>query len=315
MLAFIVRRILSAIPLLFFLVFLTFFLLRLAPGGPFDEEKAWPPEVQANINQRYDLDKPVYVQFVRWVGDAVRGDLRESFRYTGRAISSIIAESLPTSIQLGFFSFLFSVFFGVLLGVLAAARPHSIWDYSSMFIAVAGVSLPTFLAASLFILVFSIGLGWLPPALWEGPSSMVLPVLALGTRPMAMIARLTRASMLESFHSDYVRTAYGKGLNEWRVIFKHVLRNSLIPVLTILGPIAGNLVTGSFVVEDIFQIPGMGRHFVQAVINRDYPLVMGVTLVYFVVLVVANLTVDLLYGWSDPRISRGSTDRRGVGRA
>jgi oligopeptide transport system permease protein len=296
------RRLVGSLPTLLILLTLTFFLLRLAPGGPFDTDHAWPPEVQANIARKYELDRPVHVQFAHWIEDIARGDLRESFQYVGRPVRDIIGESLPTSIVLGGWALLFSVALGIPLGCLAAWRQNTVWDYSAMFLAVAAISLPSYLAASLLILVFSLWLGWLPPALWEGPSSMVLPIITLGTRPMAIVARLTRATVLEALRADYVRTARGKGVPESAVIFKHALKNSMIPVITVLGPIAANLVTGSFLVEIVFQIPGMGKHFVQAVMNRDYPLVMGVTLVYGVVLIFANLMVDLVYGWMDPRI-------------
>ncbi len=296
------KRILGSLPTLFILLALVFFLLRLAPGGPFDTDHAWPPEIQANILRRYGLDQPVWVQFGQWMRDLVQGDLRESFQYIGRPVREMIAESLPVSMSLGFAALLFSVAVGVPLGAIAAWKRNSWMDASAVFIAVSGLSLPTYLLASLLILLFSMWLGWLPPALWEGPSSMVLPMITLGYRPLAVIARLTRASMLESFQSDYIRTARGKGLTEKVIVFKHALRNSLIPILSVMGPLAANLVTGSFLVEIVFQIPGIGKHFVQAVMNRDYPMVMGVTLVYGVILIGSNLLVDLLYGWADPRI-------------
>lgn len=305
MIPYLLRRIAGAIPTLAVLVTLTFFLLRLAPGGPFDGDRAWPPEVQANIHARYGLDQPLTTQFASWVGDLVRGDLRESFQYIGRPVLEIIGETLPVSAWLGFLALVFAVGLGVPLGCIAAWKRGTWLDHGSMFLAIAGVSLPSYLVASLLILVFAFWLGWLPPALWEEPSSVVLPALTLGVRPLALIARLTRASMLEALASDYIRTARGKGLPEAGVIFKHALKNSLIPVVTVIGPLAAALVTGSFLVEIVFQIPGMGKHFVQAVTNRDYPLVMGVTLTYGVLLVASNLLVDLLYGWADPRIRLG----------
>ncbi|MGK5082734.1 ABC transporter permease [Bdellovibrionota bacterium FG-1] len=302
MLIYAARRILGAIPTLFLLCTLTFFLLRLAPGGPFDSERVWPPEIQANIQHKYELDQPLAVQYGHWLKDVLRGDLRESFQYVGRPVADIISEALPTSVFLGIISLVFAAVLGIPLGAIAAAKRGSWIDASAVFVAVAGVSLPSYLVASLLILVFSLWLHWLPPALWEGPSSWVLPTIALGCRPLSMIARLTRASMLEALQADYIRTAYSKGLSQTQVIFKHALKNSLIPVITVLGPVAANLVTGSFLVEIVFQIPGLGKHFVQAVVNRDYPLVMGVTLVYGIVLLSSNLLVDLAYGWIDPRM-------------
>lgn len=302
MLIFLSRRLLGAFPTLFLLATLTFFLLRLAPGGPFDTDRAWPAEIQANIDAKYGLDQPVYVQFIQWLKDVVRGDLRDSFQYLGRPVLEIISESLPVSILLGCWSLTLAILLGVPIGCIAAWKQNTWVDHLAMFFAISGISLPSYLVASLLILCFSLWLGWLPPALWEGPSSMILPVLTLGSRPMAIIGRLTRASMIEALTSDYVRTAQGKGLSESSVVFKHALKNSLIPVLTIMGPLAANLITGSFLIEIVFQIPGMGKHFVQAVMNRDYPLVMGVTLVYGTILIFSNFLVDLLYCWVDPRM-------------
>ena len=302
MLIFVLRRLAGAMPTLFLLSTLTFFLLRLAPGGPFDADRVFPPEIQSNIEHKYELDQPVYIQYGHWLKDVAQGDLRESFQYVGRPVAEIIGESLPTSIGLGVLSLIFAVVLGVPLGALAAWKRGSWIDSSAVFLSVAGVSLPSYLVASLLLLVFSHWLRWLPPALWEGPSSWVLPAVTLGCRPLAIIARLTRASMLDALASDYIRTAYGKGLSHTRVIFKHALKNSLIPVITVLGPLAASLVTGSFLVEIVFQIPGLGKHFVQAVTNRDYPLVMGVTLVYGVMLLASNLVVDLAYGFIDPRM-------------
>ncbi len=302
MLSYALRRVAGAVPTLLLLATLTFFTLRLAPGGPFDTDRAFPPEVQANINAKYELDLPVASQFFNWLCDVARGNLRESFQYLGRPVAEIISETLPVSCVLGFWSLLFALGMGIPLGCVAAWARGTWLDASAMFIAVSGVSLPSYLVASLLVLVFSLHLGWFPPALWEDTSSMVLPVVTLGFRPMAIIARLTRAAMIEALSADYIRTAYGKGLSTTKVIFKHALKNSLIPVLTVLGPIAANLVTGSFLVEIVFQIPGLGKHFVTAVMNRDYPLVMGVTLTYGTILIVSNLTVDLACAWADPRI-------------
>jgi oligopeptide transport system permease protein len=296
------KKIVSAALTLFLLSTLTFFLIRVAPGGPFDSDHAWPPEIKANIDRKYGLDQPVTVQYAQWLKDVVHGDFRESFQYMGRPVTEMIGESLPASLLLGGWALLVSILFGIPLGCLAAWKRGTWLDSSSMFIAVAGISLPSYLVASLLILYFSLHLMWLPPALWEGWDSMILPIATLSLRPLAIIARLTRASMLETLSSDYIRTAYAKGLSPARVIFKHALRNSLIPVLTMIGPLAAGLVTGSFVIETVFQIPGMGRFFVQGVLNRDYPLVMGITLVYGVILIASNFVTDLMYGWTDPRI-------------
>ncbi|MBY0471309.1 ABC transporter permease [bacterium] len=292
----------SALITLFFLAVITFFTLRLAPGGPFDTERATTPEIQASINQQYGLDRPLIVQFADWFAGAAKGDLKTSFQYLGRPVSEIIFGALPNSLVLGGWALLFAVALGLPLGALAAWKQNTVWDFSAMFAAVAGVCLPSYLVASVLILVFSMWLHWFPPALWEGPQSYVLPVITLGLRPMAILARLIRASMIEVLRSDYIRTARAKGLSQGSVVMKHALKNSLIPVVTLLGPIMANLVTGSFLVEYVFEIPGMGKHFITSVINRDYPLALGVTLIYGVILISCNFFVDVAYGYIDPRI-------------
>jgi len=302
MLAYTLRRLAGSVPTLLILATLTFFLMRWAPGGPFDTDRVWPREIQQNIARKYELDKPVGTQFAHWLRDVLRGDFRESFQYEDRSVREIIGASLPISLQLGATALLISSVTGIGLGCLAAWKKNTWIDQGILFFSVIGLSLPSFLLATLLILIFSLRLGWLPPALWEGPSSAILPILTLSSRPLGVITRLTRISMVESLASDYIRTAIAKGLSSKAVLLKHALKNSLIPVLSVVGPLAANLITGSFLVETIFQIPGLGKHFVQAVMNRDYPLVMGVTLVYGVILILSNLVVDILYGWIDPRI-------------
>ena len=309
MLPFLARRTFSAVITLLLLATLTFFLLRLAPGGPFDAEVAWPPEIQAHLLARYELDLPLCTQYLHWLRDLAHGDLRESFQYLSEPVSRIIAESLPVSVALGGVSLVLAVLIGVALGGWAAWRRGSWVDRVAVAFAVAGGSMPPYLVASILILVFALWLRWLPPALWDEPGAMILPVLTLAWRPLAMIIRLSRASLLEALRTDYVRAAYGRGASEARVLFKHALRNSLLPVLALLGPLAAHLITGSFLVETAFQLPGLGKHFVTAVLNRDYPLVLGVTLVYGAVLLAGNLLVDLLSAWADPRLreSRAET--------
>lgn len=302
MLSYLIKRIAFSVPTLLALLVITFSVLRLAPGGPFDGERVLPAEVQANLNHKYGLDRPVSAQLALWIGNVARGDLGYSSQYSDRNVTEVIGNSLPTSMGLGLSALALALFVGIPLGTFAAWKRNSIWDWGSMFIAVSGVSLPSYLLASLLILVFSIQLNWLPPALWEGPEYWILPMITLGARPAAMIARITRAAMLESLTADYIRTAYAKGLSPFRVVFKHALKNSLIPVVTIAGPIAAQLVTGSFLVEMVFQIPGLGKHFVSAVINRDYNLVMATTLLYGVILTLTHLITDLIYGWVDPRV-------------
>ncbi|MBC7691045.1 MAG: ABC transporter permease [Methylotenera sp.] len=300
------RRILSAIPTLFLLATLVFFLLRLAPGGPFDTDRVNPPEVQANLEKQFDLDKPLPQQYANWMKSVVfHGDFKNSMIYTDTPVTEMIRDSLPVSLALGGLALVLSILIGVPLGCISAWKQNTWMDSSAMFIAVSGVSIPSYLLASILVLVFSLGLQWLPPALWEGPSSAVLPVITLALRPMAIVARLTRASMIEALTSDYVRTAYSKGLTSRVVIFKHALKNSLIPVLAIMGPMVANLVTGSFIVENIFQIPGLGKHFVGAILNRDFNLAMGVTLIFGLFVVICTLVTDLASAWADPRIRLG----------
>ena len=302
MFSYLAKRMLQTMVTLLFLVVATFFLLRLAPGGPFDGDKVWPPAIQANIEEKYGLNLPLITQFEHWFSDLLHGDLRESFHYEGMPVTEIIRDSIPPSLELGTLALVLSIFFGVLLGVLSAWKNGSIWDFSSMFIAVSGITLPTYLVATLLVLLFSNYLGWLPPALWEDKNSIVLPVLTLALRPLAMIARMTRTTLLEVLHADYIRTAYSKGLSPASVLFKHALKNAMIPIITMLGPIAASLITGSYVVETMFQIPGMWQHFITSVINRDYPLVMGMTLTYGLILTLSNLLIDLTYSLLDPRI-------------
>jgi oligopeptide transport system permease protein len=302
MLTFIYKRVVQTFFTMIFLVTATFFLLRLAPGGPFDGEKVWPAEIQANIEAKYGLDKPLPIQFVEWCKDLVHGDLRESFHYIGTPVTEIIRDATPPSLQLGGIALVISFILGVLLGVLSAWKRGTFLDFSSMFIAVSGITLPSYMVATLLVLLFSNYLGWLPPALWEDKKSMILPIVTLSLRPLAIIARMTRTTLLEVMHADYIRTAYAKGLSNTSVLFKHALKNSMIPIVTLLGPIAASLITGSYVVETIFQIPGMGQYFITSVINRDYPLVMGMTLIYGLILVLCNFAVDMAYGWIDPRI-------------
>lgn len=302
MIAFLLRRFLTIVATLFVLATLTFFLLRVVPGGPFDSDKALPPDIKANVEAKFGLDKPLPVQYVNYLGALLRFDFGPSFKYIGRDVTEIIADTLPTSMELGVYALLLAVLLGIPLGILSAYKQNTWLDFSAMFLAVAGISLPSYFVGAIMIYIFSLQLDLLPPALWEDWSSKILPTVTLGTRPAALIARLTRAALLESIRSDYVRTARAKGLSEAKVVLKHALRNSLIPVVTLLGPLAAFVVTGTFVIEYIFAIPGMGKYFIDAVTNRDYPLVMGVTMIYGFMLVVANLLVDLAYALIDPRI-------------
>lgn len=295
-------RVASAIALLWFMATLVFFTVRIAPGGPFDGERVFPPEIQAAILRQYDLDRPVWEQYLRWLSDVLHGDFHESFQYLGQPVTGLIASGLGVSAQLGLGALLLSLGIGVPLGALAGSRPGSGTDVIARGIAIAGVSLPSYVLASALVLVFALKLGWLPPALWESDLAWVLPTVTLAARPLALIARLTRSSVMEALQADYTRTARSKGLPEWRVVYWHALRNSLLPVLALMGPLTATLVTGSFLIEVVFQVPGVGKYFVSSVINRDYPLLMAITLLYGALLVACNLAVDVGLGWLDPRI-------------
>ena len=281
---------------------LTFLLLRVLPGGPFDSEKPLPPAVKANIEAIYKLNDPLHLQYSNYMVGLLKGDLGVSYKYIGRSVSDIVAESFPASFQLGIFSMVLAFAIGIPAGVFAASR-HNTWaDSLTMMLAISSVSLPSFLVAAILIVIFSFQFDLLPVALWNGTSYYILPVVVLGLRPAAIIARLTRATVLDVIRSDYIRTARAKGLAERTVLYKHVLKNSLIPVLTFAGPLAAGVLSGSFVIEHIFNIPGIAKHFIESVSNRDYPLVIALTLLFSSLLVIANLVVDLLYTYFDPRI-------------
>ena len=298
-------RLLQGVPVLLVVATVTFALLRFLPGGPFDREKALPPEILRNIEARYELDRPLSYQYVSYLGGIVRGDLGPSYKYVGRDVAQILAEALPVSVQLGTLALILALFGGVGIGLAAGVRRASPVDRLVMLLSVLGISVPSFVLGAALILGLGLYLDWLPAGLWEGPRYVVLPAVTLAALPMAYIAQLTRSSVIDVVDLDYVRTARAKGLSEARVRRHHVLRNALLAVLTYFGPLLAILLTGSFVVEKIYAIPGVGRFFVTAVTNRDYPLVLGVTLVYAGLVVLANLLVDLLYAWLDPRIRIG----------
>ncbi len=286
-------------------------MLRTLPGGPFDTEKKLPPLIKKNIEAKYRLDQPLWAQYIEYMKSLARGDFGPSYKYVDRSVNEIIRETLPISAQLGVISLALAVFLGTAAGIIAASKQGGVFDFASVSVSTALVSVPSFVVGAVLIYIFSIKLRWLPPALWGHPENFVLPALTLAAAPAAYLARLMRASMLDTSRSLFVRTARAKGLSRFVIITKHVLRNALIPVVTVLGPITAFLVTGSFVVEYIFAIPGIGRFFVLAVSNRDYPLVMGITIVYTIVLVLANLIVDICYARLDPRIKLGRESTQG----
>lgn len=300
-----IKRLGEALVVLWVIVTLTFLLLRVIPGGPFDQDKALPPEIKANIEKKYNLDKPLLHQYGSYIGGLLKGDMGESYKYLGRPVSEIVKDGLAGSFVLGFYALLISFAIGIPLGLYAAARHNSFADNASMVLAISGVSLPNFLVAAILVQFFALRLGVLPTAGWGSLYYYILPVICLGIRPIAFIARLTRSSVLDVIGSDYIRTARAKGLSERTVMYKHVLKNSLIPVLTYSGPMVAAILTGSFVIEIFFSIPGIGKYLVQGVTNRDYPLILALTLLYSAVLVIANLIVDLLYAYFDPRIRLG----------
>ncbi len=299
-------RILQSAALMFALLTAVFFLIRFAPGGPFDGERVLPREVQAQIDARFGLDAPVHLQYWRWLGQLASGDLGYSFQYTDQSVTEIIGSALPTSIGLGTAALLLAMGAAIPLGAIAAKNRGSWIDRAVRLCVLSSVSLPGFLVASLLVWIFSLQLGWLPPGLWEslwnGPEYWILPAITLSLRPMALLVRQVRGSLLDSLENDYIRTARAKGLSEDSILWKHALRNAWIPVLGLLPPMAAHLLTGSFLVETVFQIPGLGRSFVSSVINRDYGLIMGTTLTFGLFLTSFTLLGDLLLSWADPRL-------------
>jgi len=304
MIQYIIRRILQFIPVLLAVTIFTFTLVRIIPGGPFDRigDKTLPPEIRANLEAKYNLDEPIWQQYLRYLWNLLQLDLGPSLKFRTQTVNDIIGRSLPVSAQLGVMSIALAIVIGIPMGIVAALYRNTSIDYGATFIAIFFRSVPNIVLGPVMILIFALELGWLPVARWESPAHWVLPTFTLGTAYAAGIARLTRGSLLEVMGEDYIRTARAKGLREMIVVGRHALKNALIPVVTYLGPILAAVVTGTFVVETIFGIPGLGRHFVESVGNRDYPLVMGTALVYAVLLVSANLLVDITYAWLDPRI-------------
>jgi oligopeptide transport system permease protein len=302
-------RLALALPVLLVVATITFALLRFLPGGPFDREKTLPPEIRKNVEARYHLDEPVLEQYVRYLAGIARGDLGPSYKYLGRDVADVIGDGLPVSLQLGGVALVLSLVLGISAGLGAGVRAGTGFDRATMLLALIGISVPGFVLGAALMLGVGLWLNWLPAALWEGPFHVILPALTLAALPTAYVAQLTRASVLEVVELDYIRTARAKGLPESLVRRRHVLRNALLAVVTYFGPLMATLLTGSFVVEKIFAVPGIGRFFVTAVTNRDYPLVLGVTLLYAALVVVANLLVDLLYARLDPRIRLGSEGR------
>lgn len=302
MLRYLLNRIFNSCIVLLAIITITFLLMHAIPGGPFTGEKNLPPAVLKNIEARYHLNDPLWQQYTDYLVNLVHFDLGPSFKYAGRSVNDIIEESFPVSLQLGAVSISLAILFGIPAGAIAALRQNKWQDYSTMFLATLGVSMPSFVLATLLIYGFAIKLALLPAALWDGVEYMILPALALAGHPMAFIARLTRSSMLEVLSQDYIKTARAKGLSQTVILYRHALKNALIPVVTYIGPMAAGVLTGSFIIETIFAIPGLGRHFVTSIYNRDYTVILGITVFYSVLIIVFNLLVDLIYPLLDPRI-------------
>ena len=299
---FVLRRLLVSIPVIFLVATTTFFIMRLAPGGPFQSERAIPEEIRANLEAKFGLDQPLWVQYGRYLRNLLRFDLGPSYKYPERTVNQIIAEGFPVSLQLGLAALAFALLVGIPGGVFAAVKHGGVLDRLTMSVILVGISVPTFVLGPLLVFVFALTLYWFPPALWGAPEQLVLPAITLGLPYSVFIARLTRAEMLEVLSQDYIRTARAKGVGEFRILWKHALNGALLPVVSFLGPAVADLVTGSIVVEKIFAIPGLGRYFVESAFSRDYTTVLGTVLFYAVLLILANLVVDVAYKFLDPRI-------------
>jgi len=300
--AYLGRRLLFTIPLLFFILLGSFFFMRMAKGGPFDDERELPPQIEANLRAKYNLDQPTHIQFLHYMKGLARGDLGPSFKYQARSVNEIIAQGLPVSFALGGSALVFALLIGIPVGVVGALRHNQPTDYLLMSVALLGISIPNFVLGPILIMIFSFSLGWLPAGGWGTVQQLILPALTLGAIRAAYVARLARAGMLEVIRQDFIRTARAKGLSERVVVGKHALRLAILPVLSYLGPATASILVGSVVVEKIFNIPGMGTFFVNSALNRDYTLAMGTVLLYSGLLITLNLLVDIMYAVIDPRV-------------
>ena len=299
---FLLRRVLSLFPTMLVIVTIAFVLVRIAPGGPFDSERAIPPEVKADLEKKYGLDQSLPVQYLSFLKNAARGDLGISMKYQGRTVNEIIADGFPATLAVGTFALIWALLIGISAGVIGAVRQNTAWDYGAMGFAMLGISIPSFVLGPLLVLVFALTFFWFPPAGWGTWRHLVLPGVALGTVYAAYVARLTRGGLLEVVRQDFVRTARAKGLSERIVIWRHVLKGGLLPVVSFLGPMIASLFTGSVVVEKIFATPGTGSYFVDSALNRDLTLTLGMVVFYSAFLLMANLAVDIAYGFLDPRV-------------
>lgn len=302
---YIIKRIFNTFIVLWIVITITFFLMHAIPGGPFTAEKSLPPYVLHSIEERYKLNDPLYKQYGDYLCNLVQGDMGPSFKYPGRSVNDIIKDGFPVSFKLGIEAILIAIIIGIPAGILAGVKKDKWQDRAVNFFTTLGVAVPSFVVAALLIYVLSTKLHLLPAAMWNGWRYEIMPALALSGMPMSFIARLTRSSMLDILSQDYIKTARAKGLSWSKVLIKHALPNSLIPVVTYLGPMTASILTGSFVIETIFAIPGLGQYFVTSIYNRDYTVILGVTIFYSVIVIVLNMVVDLLYPLLDPRIKIG----------
>jgi oligopeptide transport system permease protein len=304
MLRFIIRRLLITIPMVLIVISITWALIRLAPGNFYSGEKKLPAAIEKNIREKYGIDKPWYVQYGKMMGSILRWDFGNSLKYEGQSVNEILRNTFPVSAAIGILAYLLALLVGITTGTISAIKQNTKWDYGSMGLAMLGISLPNFVLGPLLVLIFSLTLYWLPPSRWGGFFSLniIMPVITLSAIYMAYIARLTRAGMLEVLRSDYIRTARAKGLKERDIVFRHVMRGGLMPVVSFTGPALAVLVTGTVVVERIFALPGLGNYFINANLNRDEPLIIGIVAFIGIITLVFNLLVDIAYAYIDPRI-------------
>lgn len=303
MLIFIVKRLLQAIPVLLLVITATFFMVRAAPGGPFDKDRAVPAEVMKKLNEQYHLDDPLWQQYIDYLGNLLQGDLGPSFKYPTHSVNDLLIAGLPATLELSFYAIVFALIVGLAAGILASLKPNSLQDYIPMSSAMIGICMPTFVLGPILLLVFGIWLGWFPVAGWGQISGdKVLPSITLGFAYAAYIARISRGGMLEVMSQDYIRTARAKGLSATRIVFVHALRGGITPVISFLGPAIAGLLAGSFVVESIFQIPGLGRFYVTAAFNRDYTMILGFTTFFAALIIIFNLLADIILVWLNPKM-------------
>lgn len=304
----ILKRILQAVPIMLIVITGAFFLVRLAPGDPFSQDKALPVEVLKSLKEHYKLDKPLYIQYFDYLDNLLHGNFGPSFKYPGRSVTEIIAAGMPVTFELGFYALLIALLVGISSGVIASLKPNTMQDYLPMSLAMIGICLPSYVLGPLLVLVFGVWLEWLPVSGWDYiPGDKILPSVTLGFAYAAYVARLSRGGMLEILNQDFIRTARAKGLSKPMIVLKHAMRGGMQPVVSFMGPAIAGLLGGSFVIETIFQIPGLGRYYVQAAFNRDYTLILGMTVFFAALIIVFNLCADIVLAWMNPRLRRTST--------